>query len=385
MTRKKDYYDVLGVPRSARDEEIKKAYRGLALRYHPDRNPGDKDSEEKFKEATEAYEILRDSEKRTLYDRYGHAGLKRGAGFDFDFGTFDLADALRAFVRDFGNFGFGDLFGAGPSRGSVETRGADIRIRLPLTLEEIADGTKKKVRVKRLAACKSCGGSGARAGTGRTACSSCEGTGQIRHVQRSFLGQFISVTTCSSCGGTGSIVRNPCPECDGQGRAEVEETVELEVPAGVATGNYFAKRGLGNAGLHGGPPGDLIVLIEEKPHELLVRDGDNVVCNVEVSFSEAALGCEVEVPGIRGPELLKVPRGTQSGAVLKLAGKGIRSLQGGRRGDLLVRVHVRTPSKLSQREKELFEELGRLENEAPGKGKRFIGKIREVFRPEEPE
>jgi molecular chaperone DnaJ len=383
VTKKRDYYEILGVSRGATGEEIKKAYRALALKYHPDKNPGDKGSEEMFKEAAEAYEILRDSEKRALYDRYGHEGIKRGVGFDFDFGGFDLADALRAFVRDFGDFGFGDMFGSGPSRGTIETRGSDIRIRLKLSLEEIAEGAKKTVRVKRLASCKTCGGSGARPGTGRATCASCGGTGQIRHVQRSFLGQFVSVTTCSSCRGTGRVVGNPCGECNGQGRLEAEETLNLEIPAGVSTGNYIAERGLGNAGPYGGPAGDLVILIEEKPHELLTRDGDNVVCQAEISFSEAALGCELEVPGIRGPERLKIPRGTQSGSVIRISGKGIRGLHSGRHGDQLVRVHVSTPSKLSQRERELFEELARLEQDGAGKRKRFIGRIKEVFRGEE--
>jgi molecular chaperone DnaJ len=383
LSKKRDYYEVLGVSKDASDEEIKKAYRALALKFHPDRNPEDKSSEERFKEATEAYEVLRDSGKRSLYDRYGHEGLRRGTGFNFDFGTFDLADALRAFMRDFGDFGFGDLFGGGSSTGTLERRGSDIRIRLTLSLEEIADGVTKKVRVKRLASCKECRGSGARPGTGRTACMSCGGTGQVRHVQQSFLGQFINVTTCSGCRGTGSVVRNPCPECSGQGRAEAEETLTIEIPAGVSNGNYIVKRGVGNAGSYGGPAGDLVVLIEEKPHEIFVRDGNNIVCQAEISFSEAALGCELEIPGIHGPEHLRIPRGIQSGSVLKISGKGMRGLDGGRNGDQLVRVHVSTPSKLSQREKELFEELGRLGKESIQKGNRLIGRIKEALRGEE--
>jgi len=365
MTRKRDYYDFLGLPREASVEEVKKAYRALALKYHPDRNPGDTSSEDKFKEATEAYEVLRDSEKRALYDRYGHAGLSRGAGFEFDFGGFDLADALRAFMRDFGDFGLGDLFGGPP--GAAETRGSDIRITLGLTLEEIAEGVEKSLRLKRLGKCDTCGGSGAAPGSGKAACQSCGGTGQIRHVQRTFFGQFMSVAPCARCGGRGSVIKDPCSKCRGQGRAQTEETIEVQIPAGVSTGNYIPKKGLGNVGPQSGPVGDLIVFLEEKSHDVFVRDGDSVVCDVEISFSQATLGTKLEVPSLRGTEEVKVPAGTQSGSVLKLSGKGIRSLHGHRRGDQLVRVHVRTPSKVSAREKELLEELSRIEKTGSGK------------------
>ncbi len=360
MTKKRDYYEILGLPRNASVEEVKKAYRALALKYHPDRNPGDTSSEDKFKEATEAYEVLRDSDKRALYDRYGHAGLSRGAGVDFGFGGFDLADALRAFMRDFGDFGLGDFFGA-QSMAAVETRGRDIRINLALTLEEIADGVQKTVRVKRLGRCEECGGSGAARGSGKATCDSCGGTGQVRHSQRTFFGQFMSVAPCARCGGRGSVINDPCSKCRGQGRTQTQDTVEVQIPAGVSTGNYIPRKGLGNVGPQGGPTGDLIVFLEEKIHDVFLRDGDNVVCDADVSFSQAALGTKLEVPTLRGAEEVKVPAGTQSGAVLKLSGKGIRSLHGHRRGDQLVRVHVRTPTRLSSKEKELLEELSRSE------------------------
>lgn len=365
MTKKRDYYEILGLPRNASVEEVKKAYRALALKHHPDRNPGDTSAEDKFKEATEAYEVLRDTDKRALYDRYGHAGLSRGAGVDFGFGGFDLADALRAFMRDFGDFGFGDLFG-GQSAAAAETRGSDIRINLQLTLEEIAEGVQKTVRLKRLGKCDECGGVGAARGSGKATCDACHGTGQVRHTQRTFFGQFMSVAPCAKCGGRGNVIKEPCDKCRGQGRVQTQETVEVQIPAGVSTGNYIPRKGLGNAGLQGGPAGDLIVFLEEKSHDVFSRDGDNVVCDVDISFGQAALGTKLEVPSLRGTEEVKIPAGTQSGSVLKLSGKGVRSLHGHRHGDQLVRVHVRTPSKLSAREKELLEELSRSEKASPG-------------------
>jgi molecular chaperone DnaJ len=376
MTRKRDYYEILGIPREASTDEIKKAYRALALKYHPDQNPGDKSSEERFKEATEAYEVLRDSEKRASYDTYGHSGPGRRGGFDFDLGGFDLADALRAFMRDFGDFGFGDVFG-GAATVAAEKRGSDIRITIGLTLEEIADGVEKTVKLKRLGKCGACGGSGAAPGSGRATCEACGGAGQVRHVQRTFFGQFVNVATCAKCGGRGSTVKTPCPECKGQGRVQVQDTIHVQIPAGVSTGNYIPKKGLGNAGPQGGPAGDLIVFIEEKQHQTLLRDGDSVVCDVEISFSEAALGTRLEVPSLRGTEEVRISAGTQSGTVLKLSGKGIRGLHGHKRGDQLVRVHVRTPGRLSSREKEIFEELSRTDKERLGKSRDFGRKMQE--------
>ncbi len=383
MTTRRDYYDILGLSREATPDEVKKAYRALALKHHPDRNPGDKSSEEKFKEATQAYEVLRDPEKRAVYDRYGHAGLGRAAGFDFGFGGFDLADALRAFMRDFGDFGFGDLFGVGGQGTYTETKGSDIRITLKLSLEEIADGVVKSVRLKRLVKCPTCEGSGAKPGTERATCQSCQGTGQVRHVQTSFFGQFVNISTCAACGGVGSVVKTPCVDCQGEGRKQVQETLKVDVPPGVTTGNYIPRKGLGNAGPYGGRNGDLIVFIEERPHEVFSRDGDDVVCEVEISFSDAALGTKLEVASLHGTEQVKIPAGVQSGAVLKLSGKGIRSLHGHRRGHQLVRVHVRTPSRLSQREREIFEELSAMEKKEPGKAGGLIRRIRGALRQDE--
>ncbi|MFH0778089.1 MAG: molecular chaperone DnaJ [Candidatus Eisenbacteria bacterium] len=382
MTKKQDYYAILGVAREASQDELKKAYRSLALRYHPDRNAGDASCEEKFKEVAEAYEVLKDTEKRALYDRYGHAGVARSGGFDFDFGGFDLADALRAFMRDFGDFGLGDLFGASAGR-MMETRGSDIRIRVKLSLEEIADGVKKKIKLDRLVACTECGGSGARAGTGTATCSSCGGAGQMRQVQRSFLGQFVNIITCPTCRGRGSVIQRPCPECGGEGRRRAQEVIEIEIPAGVSTGNYLPKRGFGSAGPHGAPPGDLVVLIEEKRHESLVRDGENVICEAEISFSEAVLGCELEVPGLRGKERVQIPAGSQSGSIVKMHGKGIRGLRTERLGHELVRLQVATPTNLSQREKELFAELAELESTRRTKRRGFIGRLKEALGSEE--
>ena len=355
------------MPRGASEDDLKKAYRKLALQYHPDRNPGDKKAEERFKEVAEAYEVLRDPEKRRQFDQFGHAGPQPfagagGRGFE-GFAGFDMEDALRAFMRDFGGMGgFGDLFGEARGRGGgrAERRGHDLEIRLPLSLEEVSSGAEKKIKIRHYRPCKTCNGSGARPGTSTKPCGVCGGSGQRRTVQRSILGQFISISTCDRCGGEGTVIESPCGECSGEGRVRVQEEIAIRVPEGVRTGNYIQLRGQGDAGPRGGPPGDLIVHIEEEEHPLFLRDGDDLVLELPLSLSRASLGGKVEVPTLNGRAKVDIPAGIQSGQVLRLRGKGLKSLRRSGSGDLLVRVVVHTPAKLSERARRLLLELEEL-------------------------
>jgi len=361
---KRDYYEVLGIGRETPVDEIKKAYRKLALKYHPDKNPGDKEAEEKFKEATEAYEVLRDKEKRAQYDQFGHTGFSgAGAGgFGGFSGGFDLSDALRAFMRDFGGFGgFDDIFGAGTGgrrRGSIR-RGNDLQVKLRLTIHEVASGVKKKIKVSKLISCTACGGSGAKSGSTKTTCTACNGAGEIRQVSRSLFGQFVNITTCPTCGGEGSVVKDPCPACRGDGRTKGKKSIEVQIPTGVTTGNYIALGGQGDAGPKGGVPGDLIIVIEEQEDALFERHGDDIVCDLPVSFTQLALGAKVEIPTLDGKAALKIPPGTHSHKVFRLKGKGIPHLRSSRRGDQLVRLVAWTPQKLDAAEQQAFEELER--------------------------
>ncbi len=381
---KRDYYEVLGLGRDASEEDVKKAYRKLALQYHPDRNPGNKDAEAKFKEATEAYEVLKDAEKRPSYDRYGHAGVTAGAGFGgFDFNTFDLSDALRAFMRDFGSFSiFDDFFGGTTARTRRRggPRGRDLQVRLKLTLEEIATGVEKRIKLNRMVKCDQCTGTGAAKGTSKVSCPRCEGTGQIRKVSRSFFGQFVNVAACDYCQGEGQVIQKPCPVCGGQGRIKGTSTITVKVPAGVVTGNYIPIRGSGDVGPRGGTSGDLIVLIEELEHDLFRRREDDLIYELPVSFSQAALGDQKEVPTLDGKVNLKIPSGTQSGKIVRLKGKGIPHLHGYGRGDELIRIVVWTPTKLSREEKEILERLAQFPGAKPPRaGKGFIDKLRETL------
>ncbi len=381
---KRDYYEVLGVSRDATEEDIKKAYRRLALKYHPDKNPGSKEAEEKFKEATEAYEVLKDPQKRSTYDQFGHAGLSGAGGFGgFDFSTFDLSDALRAFMRDFGSFGsvFNEFFGSTPTGTQRRyQKGRDLQIRLKLTLEEIATGVEKKIKLKRLQKCTECDGTGVAKGSLKKICPKCQGAGQIRRVSRSLFGQFVNVSTCDYCDGEGMVVDSPCPICRGDGRVKGISTISVKIPAGVTSGNYIQLRGAGNAGPRGGPSGDVVVLIEELEHPTFRRRGDDIMFETLISFTQAALGDEITVPTLDGKVNLKIPPGTQSGRIFRLKGKGIPRLHGYGRGDELIRVLVWVPTRLSSEEKRLLKELASMENMKPQeKDKSFFEKLRETL------
>ncbi|RKX23980.1 MAG: molecular chaperone DnaJ [Candidatus Zixiibacteriota bacterium] len=380
---KRDYYEILGVPRGASEDEIKTAYRKLALRYHPDRNPGDRTAEENFKEATEAYEILKDPQKRRMYDRYGHAGMAGVGGFGgggFDFGGFDLGDALRAFMRDFGGFGggFEDIFGGGGRR--AQNRGEDLKAKVSLTLEEISRGVEKKLKVRRYKECPECDGSGLAPGTSKNTCPDCRGQGQIRTLNRTFLGTIQQVRTCPRCRGTGEVIANPCQTCNGQGRVRGESTVTVKVPPGVSEGNYMTIENKGNAARNRGRAGDLIVVFYEKEHDIFTRQGDNLICQMPISFTLAALGGELSVPTLDGDYKLIIPAGTQTGKVFRLRGKGIPHLNSHGQGDELVQVTVWTPNKLSNEDRKLLSRLDSSPSFTPPKSsKSFFDKLRKTL------
>ena len=347
---KRDYYEVLGVSKTATDVEIKSAYRKLALKYHPDRNPGDQAAEEKFKESAEAYSVLADGDKRHLYDRYGHAGLGGAATGGFDPTVFTGFEDILGGLGDI--FGLGDVFGGGRRRGGVQ-RGADLRYDLEISFDEAAKGTETAVQIPRLESCETCSGSGAAPGSKATTCPQCQGRGQLRYQQ----GFFTVARTCGQCRGTGSVIAKPCTTCKGSGRVQKERKLTVRVPAGIATGQRLRLSGEGEAGGPGGPPGDLYVVIHVQEHPFFHRDGNDLYCEVPLNFPTLALGGEIRIPTLEGEEPFKVPEGTGSGQSFRLRGRGMPDVSGRGRGDLFVTVKVITPKKLSKEQKKLLEQL----------------------------
>lgn len=358
---KRDFYEILGVAKTASGDEVKKAYRKLAMKHHPDRNPGDHTAEEKFKEANEAYEVLSDEDKRAAYDRHGHAGVDPNMGGGFGGG------GAGNFSDMFGDV-FGDIFGGGGRGGQQRSnRGADLRYTLELDLEEAVRGTKVQIRVPTLVGCEICDGSGAKKGTSAETCRTCAGQGQVR-VQQGF---FSMAQTCPSCRGRGKVIKDPCHACHGQGRVEKSKTLEVKIPAGVDTGDRIRLAGEGEAGANGGPTGDLYVQVSVRQHKIFERDGADLYCEMPISFADAALGGELEVPTLDGRVKLKIPEGTQTGKLFRLRGKGVAPVRGGGTGDLLCRVAVETPVQLSKRQKELLREF---QTEMDGEGSKHSPK-----------
>jgi len=375
-TNQRDFYEVLGVERTASLEEIKASYRKAALKWHPDRNPENKhEAEAKFRECTEAYSVLSDQEKRQIYDTYGHAGLSNaGGGVDFNGTVFqDFHDIFGDF------FGFEDLFSSGGRRGRNRAqRGSDLRYDMTLTFEEAAAGVSTKIKLPKQELCGACHGTGAKAGTGATSCQACGGRGQLAYQQ----GFFTITRTCPSCQGAGRVIKERCVECRGQGRLEKEKTIELRVPAGVDTGTRLRVPGEGEAGANGGPTGDLYVVLEVKEHSFFERRGADLYCTIPVSIAQAALGAELSVPGLSGEEKLKIPEGTQGGAVFRIKGHGLPDPRGGGKGDLYYHVRVVTPTKLNRDQRKLMEQLGvtlKVDNKPAERGSSFFDKVKDIF------
>jgi len=367
VAQKRDYYEILAVSRNAGEDEIKKAYRKLAMQHHPDRNPGDKASEERFKEASEAYQVLCDPERRAQYDRFGHAAFQQGGGFDFSGAGFE----------DIFSDIFGDFFGTGRGRGrSRARRGEDLRYDLDIKFEDAIFGTETVINIPRLATCETCNGKGTKDGAARDTCSACRGTGQMRFQQ----GFFTIAKTCGQCNGQGSVIKDPCRTCGGNGAVQRTQALNVKVPAGIDTGSRLKLRGEGEAGLNGAPAGDLYIVMNVEAHSLFTRHENDIVCEVPISFPQAALGAEIDVPTLEGKVKMKIPHGTQSGGIFRLKGKGAPDLRSGHRGDQLVRVLIETPRKLTGRQRELLEEFARNGGEEVSPlTKGFFDKVKEMF------
>jgi len=378
---KRDYYEVLGVSKGASADEIKKSYRKIAMKYHPDRNPDSKEAEEKFKEAAEAYEVLSDADKKARYDRFGHAGMGQGgAGGGFT----NMEDIFEQFGDIFGGSGspFESFFGGGRSRGATGQRGSNLRIKVTMSLEEIAKGVSKKIKVKKQKTCGTCNGSGAKDSRSVQTCSTCGGGGYVRQVRSTFMGQMQTTTACPACSGSGKTITAKCGTCRGEGREYAEELVEIEIPAGVAEGMQLSMRGKGNAGKAGGPAGDLLIAIEEKEDDRFIRDGNNIIYDLFMNFADAALGTSVEVPTLTGAVKIKVPPGTQAGKIFRLKNKGLPEVQGYRTGDQLININIWTPKELNKEERQLLEKLKEMPNFKPNPGKSekgFFERMKDMF------
>lgn len=379
---KRDYYDILGVPRTASEADLKKAYRQMAIKYHPDKNPGDKEAEEKFKEAAEAYDVLSNADKRARYDRFGHQGVG-GASGGGGGPHMNMEDIFSQFGDIFGDDSpFGSFFGGGGGRGRRNNSGSNIRVKVKLTLQEIAQGVEKKIKVNKQVPCTTCQGSGAKDRNAFSTCSTCKGSGQVRRVQNTFLGQMQTTSICPTCEGEGRMITSKCGSCQGSGRQQGEEVISIRIPAGVAEGMQMSMSQKGNAGERGGVAGDLIIQFEEIEDALLKRDGNNVLYDLNLSFPDAVMGTSVEIPTVDGKVKVNIKSGTQAGEVLRLKGKGIPILNGYGKGDQLIQVNVWTPQKLSAEEKEMMEKLKQSDNFIPKPGdntRSFFDRMREFF------
>jgi molecular chaperone DnaJ len=388
MSNKRDYYEILGVSKTASQDEIKKAYRKVAMQFHPDRNPGDKTAEDKFKEAAEAYEVLNDTDKKSQYDRFGHNAFNqnRGGGSSYGGGGMNMDDIFNQFGDIFGDEGFGSFFGnRGGGRRSgqgVVSRGSNLRVKLKMNFEEMAKGANKIIKIKKYIKCTGCSGSGAKDKNSFQTCNTCHGSGQVKRVQNTFLGQMQTVTTCPTCNGEGTSITAKCNSCKGEGRVYGEETVSIDIPAGVQEGMQLSISGKGNVGERGGSFGDLIVQVEEEAHPQLQRDGLNVAFDLYLSFPDAVFGTQVEVPTIDGRAKIKIPPGTQSGKIFRLKGKGFPQINSYEKGDQLIHVNIWTPQNISTDEKAMLEKMNKSSNFEPNPEKNeksFFDKVREVF------
>lgn len=377
---KRDYYDILEVGKDADDTVIKKSYRKIAMKYHPDRNPDNKAAEDKFKEAAEAYEVLSDPDKRARYDRFGHAGVSNQGGFH-SAENMTMDDIFSQFGDVFSDSPFESFFGARGQQRAQGQKGSNLRIKLSLTLEEVETGVKKTIKVKKRVKCQTCKGSGAKDGAVKT-CTTCGGAGVVRQLRNTFLGQMQTTAQCPNCQGTGSIVMEPCGKCRGEGRTIEEETIDIDIPGGVEDGMQLSMRGKGNAGIKGGPAGDLLIAIEVKPHAELKRDGNNLIYELHIGFPDAAIGTSVDIPTLSGPVKIKIPPGTPSGKIFRLNGKGLPAIQGYGKGDQLIYVNIWTPKKLSDEEKAILEKLKGSANFKPQPSKTekgFFERMKDYF------